>query len=196
MFLIKSKQEEIMRKGYDSITEFIFMEDQIERADVILVPGGSHKQLSQKAAELYKKGYAKYILFSGGQNKNLPNQMSEFEFLKDEAVRLGVPEDAILKEDKASNTFENAKLSLEVLKKHNIIAQKVILVCKNFHARRAYLSYKMHFPKDVKFIVQPIIDGKEIRKDNWFLFQDKTNRVMSEVVKIGKYFEEHMLKLI
>ncbi|QOR35179.1 YdcF family protein [Clostridium sp. 'deep sea'] len=185
-----------MRKGYDCITEFIFMEDQIEKADVILVPGGSHKQLSQKAAELYNKGYAKYILFSGGHNKHLPDNMSEFEFLKDEAVRSGVPEDAILKEDKASHTFENAKFSLEVLKKHNIIAQKAILVCKNLHARRAYLSYKMYFPKDVKFIVQPIIDGKEIRKNNWFLFQDKTSRVMSEVVKIGKYFEEHMSKLI
>lgn len=185
-----------MRKGYESISEFIFMEDEIEKADVILVPGGSRKELILKAAELYKNGYGKYILPSGGFNIKITDFDSEHEFLKHEALKLGIPESAILKEDKAANTFENAKFSLEVLKSNNIEVKKAILVCKGFHSRRAYLTYKSIFPKSVKFIVQPLIYGENITKDNWFLSDDKINLVMGEVVKIGKYFKTMIKYLI
>ncbi|MBI9011576.1 MAG: YdcF family protein [Clostridiales bacterium] len=184
-----------MRKGFESITEFIFMEDDIEKADVILVPGGSHKELIHRAAELYHQGYAEYILPSGGRNKNLDNNQSEFDYLSKEALKLGVPKEAILKEDKASHTFENAQFSYEVCKTKNIPVNKVILVCKNFHSRRAYLTYKINFPKTTKIIVLPIVDGKGITKDNWIYSDDKRNRVMNEVVKIGKYFEKHIADL-
>ncbi|WP_427340740.1 hypothetical protein [Caloranaerobacter sp. DY30410] len=40
-----------------------------------------------------------------------------------------------------------------------------------------------------------VTDGKDIRKDNWFLDVNKTKRVMSEVIKIEKYFESHIPNL-
>lgn len=181
-----------MKFIYSSISDFIFMEDQIEIADIIFIPGGSHKQLIEQAAKLYHEGFAPYILPSGGSNNNLINCTSEWEVLYKNALELGVPKESILKEDKASNTFENAKFSLRVLKENNIKVNKAILVCKNFHARRAYFSYATVFPSDIKIIVSPVIDGKDIRKDNWFLDKAKTHRVMGELVKIGSYFEEHV----
>ncbi len=183
-----------MRFALESITDFIFMEDEIEKAEVILVPGGSHKELMVKACELYKLGYAKYILPSGSYNKKIPEYDSEFAFLKEEAIKQGISEEAILKEDKATNTFENAELSFKLLSEKNIDIKKVIMVCKNFHSRRAYMTYKIHFPKSTKFIVKPIVDGKNITKDNWYLDEVKTNRVMSEVKKIALYFEKHINK--
>ena len=184
-----------MRKGYEGITDFIFMEDPLEKADIILIPGGSHKQLVLRAAELYKRGYANYILPSGGYNGKLINYQTEWEFLKEEAIKLGVPENAILKEDKATNTFENAAFSFEVCKANNIPLNKAILVCKNSHSRRAYITYKIHFPKETKIIVQPVIDGRGITKENWTSNEDHKNRVMGEVEKIGKYFIDHITKL-
>lgn len=181
-----------MKFIYSSITDFIFMEDQIEKADVILIPGGSHKQLIEHAAKLYHEGFAPYILPSGGSNDKLTNYSSEWEFLYKNALELGVPKEAILKEDKSSHTFENAEFSLSVLKENDIKVNKAILVCKNFHARSAYFTYATVFPSDIKIIVSPVIDGKDIRKDNWFLDKAKTHRVMSEVVKIGSYFEKHI----
>jgi len=139
-----------LRTGYEGITDFIFMEDEIEKADVILIPGGSHKALIHKAVDLYKQGYADYILPSGGSNPKLINYKTEFDFLMEEALKLGLPRDAILKEDRASHTFENAKFSYEVCKQNNISTNKVILVCKNFHARRAFITYKMNFLKTLK----------------------------------------------
>lgn len=181
-----------MKFIYSSITDFIFMEDQIEKADVILIPGGSHKQLIEHAAKLYHEGFAPYILPSGGSNNNLTNYSSEWEFLYKNALELGVPKESILKEDKASHTFENAKFSLNVLKENNIKVNKAILACKNFHSRRAYFSYSTAFPPDIEIMVSPVIDGKDITKYNWFLDKAKIQIVMGEVVKIGSYFEDHV----
>lgn len=180
-----------MKKKFESITEFIFMEDPIKKADIILIPGGSRKELINRAVELYKAGYAEYILPSGGYNKKLPYE-TEFEFLKKEAIKQGVPETVILKEDKASNTFENAQFSLEVCKKNEIEVKKAILVCKNYHSRRAYISYKINFPKDTEIIVQPVIDSEQITKENWMYNDDKRNLVLSEVRKIEKYFGNYI----
>ena len=172
------------------------MEDPIEQADIILIPGGSRKELMDRAVALYKAGYAAYILPSGGFNKKLSLHETEYEFLKEEAMKQGVPESAILKEDRASNTFENAQFSYEVCQKNNIEVKKAILVCKNYHARRAYISYQINFPKNTEFIVQPIIDGEQITKGNWMGTDDKRNRVLGEVMRIGKYFGDSISVLL
>lgn len=184
-----------MRQAYDGISDFIFMEDPLEKASVILIPGGSHIQLVEKAADLYKLGYAPYILPSGSSNEKLKEHASEYDFIYNELVKRGVNPSAILKEDKAKHTFENASFSYQVLKNHGISTNKVILVCKSFHARRAYMSYKVSFPSNCQIIVAPVIDNKNIRKDNWFLEADKIKRVMSEVKKIAVYFESHLKSL-
>ncbi len=47
------------------ISNFIFVSDPPEQADVIFIPGGSYPELPEKAAELFHQGYAPYILPSG-----------------------------------------------------------------------------------------------------------------------------------
>lgn len=118
----------ILTAPIDSITRFIFVKTEIERSDVILVPGGSHPQLMEEAVRLYQRGLAPYILPSGGRNSNIPAYASEWSFLKGIGVSLGVPEKAILKEDQAQNTFDNAALSLKVLVNSGISVNKAILV--------------------------------------------------------------------
>ncbi|GAA0120687.1 hypothetical protein UT300018_00020 [Clostridium faecium] len=185
-----------MRIGFEGITEFIFMEDQIEKADIILIPGSSRKELINRAVELYNAGYAKYILPSGGHNKKLSLHETEYEFLRREAIKQGIPENVILKEDRASNTYENAQFSYEVCKNERININKAILVCKNYHARRAYITYKINFSKNIEIIVQPVIDSEQITRENWMFNYEKRKRVLSEVEKIGKYFKDDIYTLI
>ncbi|XID91868.1 YdcF family protein [Paenibacillaceae bacterium WGS1546] len=179
-----------MINPFDCITDFIFLETEIEPADVILVPGGSHPQLMEKAAELFHKGLAPYILPSGGRTKRV--ETTEWEFLKNVGVELGVPRDVILKEDRATNTFENARYSKESLQEAGIEVNKVILACKAGHSRRALLTYQTVFPKNVTFLIAPVIDKTGISKDNWFLSEEGIRRTMLEVEKIGKYFGHHI----
>ncbi|MFC4099174.1 YdcF family protein [Paenibacillus xanthanilyticus] len=58
-----------------------------------------------------------------GRHGTTPHvKTTEWEFLRDIGIALGVPSEAILKEEKAANTFENARFSLEVL--HHLGVQR------------------------------------------------------------------------
>jgi len=173
-----------------SITDFVFYENRPQKADIILVPGGMRPQLVEKAIELFHSGLAPYILPSGGIGPK--SSVSEWEFLANIALEKGVPANAILREDKAGNTFENAAFSRRVVEETQIKVEKAILVCKAFHSRRALLTYQVAFSADVDFIVCPIIDDRNIRRDNWFLDEAKIALVMGEVAKIGQYFGGHI----
>jgi len=177
-----------MSNYLDFIIELIFVKNDITPCAVILVPGGSHPQLAERAAELYIKGMAKFIQFSGHANPKIPDFPSEAEYLKSIAVNLGVPADSIICEYEASNTFQNAEFSLALLKIMCINIDKVILVCKAFHSRRALLSYQHSFPRTTEFLVESIEDNRGINKDNWTTKDEYVRVVMREVEKIGKYF--------
>lgn len=168
----------------------MFFETSIEPADVILIPGGSHPQLMERAAELYHRGLAPCILPSGGSTPKV--KTTEWEFLRDTGISLGIPDEAILKEDKATNTFENARFSWDVLQQEGIHPRKVILVCKSYHARRALLTYQIYFPKEATFFVSPVTDKTGITKDNWYLEEQKIKYVMNELAKVGQYFAHHI----
>lgn len=183
-----------MNYPFDCISELVFVKTEIKTADIILLPGGSQSQLMEKAAELYKQGLAPYILPSGHFNPKIPEYSSEWEFLKSIGLKLDVPEEKILKEDQARHTFENAEFSWNVIKENKLFVKKAILVCKAYHSRRALLTYQSVFPKEIEFFVAYVPDKREIRKDNWFLDEEKIKTVMGEVVKIGKYFEPYIKK--
>lgn len=105
---------------FDCISKFIFVENEVKKSDIILIPGASQPQLMERAAELYNMGLAQYVLPSGGVNCKLPNYKSEWDYLKTLGINLGIPEKAILKEDKARNTFENAQFSWNILQNSGI----------------------------------------------------------------------------
>ncbi|WP_456278984.1 YdcF family protein [Bacillus sp. AK128] len=177
-----------MTNPIDCITDFIFVETELSSADVILVPGSNHPQLMEKAAALYKQGLAPFILPSGGYKPHVGT--TEWEYLRNIGIEHGIPEESILQEDKAQHTLDNARFSLEILKEKGLQFNKVIIVCKAAHSRRALLCYQHEFPKEVEFLVCPVVDRYEITKDNWFLSEVGINRIMNEVQKIGKYFGE------
>lgn len=129
-----------MNYPFDHITNFIFLETEIEKSDVILIPGGPHPQLMERASDIYRRQLAPYILPSGGTTKHV--ESTEWDFLYNVGLKLGVPHEVILKEDRAANTFENASYSWNVLQEAGIPVNKVILVCKAGHACRAFLTYK------------------------------------------------------
>ena len=45
-----------------NVEEFVFAESQPEKADIIFVPGNGFPDMAEKAASLYREGYAPYIL--------------------------------------------------------------------------------------------------------------------------------------
>lgn len=117
---------------------------------------------------------------------------TDCDFLTDVLMINGVPERAILREDKSAFTKENAYFSRRVTDEGNLRIKKAILCCKNFHARRALMCYQFAFP-DTEFIVCPVPysdHGTEIAKDSWFQTEAGVKRVLGELLRYGKQFEK------
>ena len=181
-----------------AVTEFIFVEDAPEKADVIFIPGSRKVEHAIRAAELYRAGYAPYVLPSGrftiarGYFLELPEPLrseypgafeTEWHFLKTVLMKHGVPESAILREDQATYTWENAQLSRQVLEQQGIPVKTAILACHAFHARRSLLYYSAAMP-ETRFIVCPAPTPGYTRED-WFLTEKGRVRVLGEVQRLG-----------
>ncbi len=86
-------------------------------------------------ARLYHAGKAPLLVLSGGVDPDstdlLPEAVAMQIFLRD----LGVPDAALLLEDRSRNTRQNAQFSAELLKARNI--RRVLLVTSALHMRRA-----------------------------------------------------------
>ena len=98
------------------------------------------------AARLYRAGKAPIVIPTGSGERE-----SDFPLLVD----LGVPESAILVEDKARNTEENAKFVEKLINsrvKHvergtgETLRPRVLLVTSAWHMRRSVLMYKKYAP--------------------------------------------------
>lgn len=187
-----------MERFYDCITEFIFLEDQPERADVIFVPGGAYPESARRAAALFADGFAPWILPSGRFSKlrgffedpEEKGRLTEWEYLRDVLTACGVPGEAILKEDQATYTWENAICSRQVLASLKIEVRKAIIVCQAFHARRCRMYYQEQFP-DARLLVCPV-ETHGITKKNWYLEAEKIDVVLGEVERCGSQFHEIM----
>ena len=115
-------------KFLNYFTDYIFVKDEPQKADVIFVPGNGYPQMAAHAAELWKEGFAPYVLPSGRYSTVLGhfagvqdlaeqyggNYETEWEFLRTVLQKNSVPEKAILREDQATYTYENALRSREV----------------------------------------------------------------------------------
>ena len=191
----------------DQITEFVFAEHKLEQADIIFIPGSGHPQLAEEAARLYHQGWAPWILpsgrysittgkFSGVLDKQECYQGSyetEWDFLSQVLQEKGVPGTAILKEDRATYTYENAIYSRQVTDSMGLEIKKAILCSKPYHARRCLLYYQLLYP-DTRFMVYPIKDSK-IQRDNWSLTEEGTRLVFGELERMCTQFHEIMREM-
>lgn len=180
--------------------DFIFMEDQPEKADVIFLPGNGYPQMAEKAAELYQSGYAPYIVPSGKYSITLGHFVgvlahedrypgpyeTEADFLADVLMKNGVPEKAVRKEREATFTYENALKTRSLLDEAGIEVKKAILCCKTHHARRSYMYYKTVFP-EAEILVCPA-DADGITRENWTESNEGIDAVTGEITRVIRQF--------
>lgn len=187
------------------ITDFIFTEHMQEKADVIFIPGNRYPDMAIKAAKLYGEGRAKYLIPSGkysvvdgyfkgaiGDKKEYKGKFeTEAKFLEWVLLKHGVPKEAILKEQEATYTYQNALFSKAILDERKIAVKSAYICCKSVHAKRCLLYYQWVF-KDIKFSVVPV-DVEGITKENWHQSKKGIDEVFNEYERIGQQFR-NMIK--
>lgn len=124
--------------------------DAPRKADVIAVfaggvgesgrAGGGYQERVQHAANLYLAGYSSHLVFSSG----FVFAFQEAEVMRDLAVALGVPPEAIILERQASSTYENVIYTRDIMIANNW--EQLLVVSSPYHMRRAMLTWRKQAP--------------------------------------------------
>lgn len=123
--------------------KYMFFHTEPIKSDIIIGLGCHELTVADDAAELYRRGVAPLILFTGDAGRTtegLFNQ-SEARMMRDRAVSKGVPKDAILIEEAATNTGENMRLSQQLLENKGIDVSRIVFVHPPYMLRRDYATF-------------------------------------------------------
>lgn len=117
--------------------EYLIVNEIPQKVDIIVVYSGDSGERTEKGIELLRKGYAEKIIFSGGK---VYQDVRMADLMKQHAIELGIAEDKIIVEREANSTYENARLTLEILKRNKY--KSIIVVTSDYHTRRTRLTTK------------------------------------------------------
>jgi len=101
---------------------------------------GASDRLFQ-AISLYKKGQLKQLLISSGSANLINKQTKEADLAVNYLKMIGIPDSAILKENRSRNTIENARYSLALIEQTNPRATKILVITSAWHIPRAKLIF-------------------------------------------------------
>ncbi len=147
-------------------------------ADALVVLAGDPGERVAHAVGLYRKGVAPNLLMSGGPTGGT----SWAEIMKQQAMKLGVPERDIWIQDRSGSTTEDARLSLPVLKAHGVTS--VCLVTSCYHSRRAAATFRKILPAGCTLTVDPEVPDWWQERPWWRQDMGRL-AVFSEYVKLA-----------
>lgn len=170
------------------IWNYHHMNDMLVKSDCIFVLCSMDTKVAERAVELYKQGYAPYILFSGGSGTLTKDifDKPEAEVFADVATKLGVLPEAIIIENKSTNTGENVIFSKQLLQEKGLDFNSFILVQKPYMERRTYATFKKRWSEKEFTVTSPQLSFDEYTQDK--AFKELTINVMvGDLQRIKEY---------
>lgn len=164
---------------------FLVINDNLEKSDVIIVLGTHPKGARVDwAGKLYQRRLADKIILCGYQ---VGWKTSTGNIMKNQALHLGIPEDAIFVDQGNYNTgtWDNAFSALKIVRENNF--KTAIVVTSNYHTRRARLTFNKVFKDtDVKILISPC-PGGSFAPGEWWKNRGFIESVFLEYVKLVYY---------
>ncbi len=137
--------------------DYLQLNQEPQRADVIVGFGCYDDNVARRAAELYLQGYAPKVLFTGGLGRNTAGlfSCSEAENFARIAASCGVPEADILLEDRSTNTKENIMFTRALLEEQRIPHAHILGVHKPYMERRINAAMGVYWPEQCFSVTSP-----------------------------------------
>ena len=131
-----------------------------EPAGIIWALGSHDLRVADRAADLWHEGLAPFVVMSGGLG-NLTEgvfEKPEADLFAERAEELGVPGEAIMIENRSSNTGENVTFTRTLLEERGIAVNRVIAVQKPYMERRAYATIRKQWPEIPVQVTSPRLE--------------------------------------
>ena len=142
-----------------TIWNYHLLNHELKKADCIFVLGSHDIRVAERGADLYLAGWAPLLIFSGGLGRLTDGVWEETEADKFSriALQMGVPKDAILIENKSTNTGENILFTQRLLKKGKLNPDTFIVVQKPYMERRSFATFRKLWPEKDLIVTSPQI---------------------------------------
>ena len=151
-------------------------------ADAILTLGSFDPQAAVHAASLWKAGLAPVVIMSGGiahRGGVLDTgwDRSEARVFAEVAVGEGVPQEAILIEDRAQNTGDNFVFGMAIAERANLRPKKLLVVAKPYMTRRGFATGRKLKPE-----IELLMQCEQIDVVDYFVREPDPERTMLALV--------------
>lgn len=143
--------------------DFMHMNQELEAADVIVGFGCYDEDIPKRCAELFHRGFAPYVCFSGGLGRNTSGIWSKSEAERFAAIAIaeGLPEERIILENKSTNSAENLLFTPRVLAEAGVKAGRIIAVHKPYMERRLWAAMQVYWPETEAVYTSPQVTVEE-----------------------------------
>jgi uncharacterized SAM-binding protein YcdF (DUF218 family) len=152
-----------LRSLAEKIWNYHRLNQQLSRADAILVLCSHDSAVAVRGAQLFLDDWAPLIIFSGGLGtitRDIWTEPEADQFARI-ALEMGVPSRQILVENKSTNTGENILFTQRLLTEQGIDPQKFMLVQKPYMERRSYATFKKLWPEKDLVVTSPDVSFAE-----------------------------------
>lgn len=150
------------------IWDYHHMNQDLKKADCILVLGSHDTRVAIRGAQLFLDGWAPLLVFSGGLGRLTEGMWDQPEADKfaEIAINMGIPQDKIIIENQSTNTGENILFTKQKFEAMDIHAERFIIVQKPYMERRAYATFKNFWPDKEVVVASPQIAFEDYCSDN------------------------------
>jgi uncharacterized SAM-binding protein YcdF (DUF218 family) len=168
-----------------NLGKILTVDEKPEKSDVIVVLGGENIIRTDYGVKLFKDEYSNRLLFTGG-NINFGDNGKEAEVMRNEAIKLCVPNEDIILEDKATSTYENAIFSKEIIMSKGF--ESAIIVTSDYHMLRSKLVFNKAFKGTGIKLTFCSSQSKKFKPQCWFTDKYSRHVTISEYKKLLRYF--------
>jgi uncharacterized SAM-binding protein YcdF (DUF218 family) len=172
---------EPVRRLVEVLWDYHRLGHQLATADAILVLCSHDTTVAERAAQLFREGWAPLVIFSGGLGSITARLWSDPEANRFAriAIELGVPAERILIENTSANTGENILFTRRLLSERGLDPQRFILVQKPYMERRSYATFRRLWPEK-----QVVVTSAQVSLDDYLVRRSPESLSTDEVINI------------
>jgi uncharacterized SAM-binding protein YcdF (DUF218 family) len=159
------------------------------KSDLLVSLGGDDGGRSDRALELYKKGYAPRILLTGPEGAHWKLRVRRLNWRARYFVEEGVPERALLYDRESRNSWEEAVSTLRLMQSMKL--DRALVVSDPPHMRRLSWVWGRVFAGSGKEFILVASDMEGWDAAHWWRTSPNAQFVFGEYIKLAYYVVQY-----